>query len=77
MDTLSPARWTKCSAIWNRLEWNPSKICRLRINGVTPPFLNGVQADRAVLRVLQGEEDEEEAYSVTRVQTSGQNIYAQ
>lgn len=39
-------------------------------------MLNGVQADRAVLRVLQGKEDEEEAYGVTRVQTSGQNIYA-
>ena len=75
--SASPAGRTKRSAIRNCLVWHSGKICRLGINGVTPPILNGIQADRAVLRVLQSKEDDEGAYCVTRVQTSGQNIYAQ
>jgi len=64
---LLPACGTELFACWNLLVRHSRKIGRLRVNGVTPPCLNAVQADRAVLRVLQTKEDEEEAHRITRV----------
>jgi hypothetical protein len=48
----SPAGRTKRFALWYRLVWDPIKVRRVGINDVAPPFLNCVQADRAILRVL-------------------------
>ena len=47
------------------------------IYDVAPPRQNRVLANRAVLGVLQSEEDDHDTDAVTRVQTSRQNILTQ
>ena len=71
---VSPAGRTKGFAFYNRLVWHALIICRFGIDGVAPPCQNRVLADRAVLWVLQGKENNHESDAITRVQTSRQNI---
>jgi hypothetical protein len=58
--TLLPARRTKLTAFWKALEGHPRIVCRTHVNSITPPLLNAVQANRAISRVLQSEEDDED-----------------
>lgn len=70
-----PARRTERFAIRNSPVGHARKVGRLGINRIAPPRLNGVQRDRAVLRVLQSKEDDDETDSITRIQSSRQHIY--
>jgi hypothetical protein len=58
--TFLPARRTERSAFWKALKGHSPIVCRLHVNSITPPFLNAVQANRAIFRVLQSKEDDEE-----------------
>ena len=55
-----PSRRTELSAFWNALKGHSSIVRRLRVDRITPPLLNAVQANRAILRVLQSKEYDEE-----------------
>jgi hypothetical protein len=74
--TFLPARRTKLSAFWKALKGHSPIVCRLHVNSITPPFLNAVQANRAIFRVLQSKEDDEDADSITCVQSNRQHIYS-
>jgi hypothetical protein len=72
--TFSPARRTKVFAFWKALKGHSRIVCRLHVDGIAPPFLNAVQANRAILRVLQSKEDDEDTEYITYIQSSGQYI---
>ena len=55
-----PARWTELSAFWKALKGHSPIVCRLHVNNTIPPFLNTVQANCAIFRVLQSKEDDED-----------------
>lgn len=46
-------------------------------DGVAPPRLDAVRADRAVLRELQAEEDDDRRDRETRVQAGGEYVYVE
>jgi hypothetical protein len=58
--TFLPARRTELTAFWKALKGHSPIVCRLHVNSITPPFLNAVQANRAIFRILQSKEDDEE-----------------
>ena len=69
-----PARRTELSAFRKALKGHSPIVCRLHVNSVTPPPLNAVQANRAIFRVSQSEEDDEDTDCIPRVQSNGQHI---
>jgi hypothetical protein len=58
--TFLPARRTKLSTFRKALKGHSPIVCRLRVDNITPPFLNAVETNRAIFRVLQSKEDNEE-----------------
>jgi hypothetical protein len=72
--TYLPTRRTKFSPFWKALERYSRIIGRFHVNSITPPLLNTVQANRAIFRVLQSNEDDEDTKCITCIQSSGQNI---
>jgi hypothetical protein len=58
--TFLPARRTELSTFWKALKGHSPIVGRLRVDRITPPLLNAVQANRAILRVLQTKVDDEE-----------------
>ena len=55
-----PARRTELSTFRKALKGYSRIVGRLRVDRITPPLLNAVQANRAILRVLQSKEYDEE-----------------
>ena len=55
-------------AILEDLVRNAGGISRVQVYSVAPPLLDIVKADVAIFRVLKGEEDEDSADCVTRIQ---------
>lgn len=72
--TFLPARRTERSAFWKALVRNSHKVVRLGVNGIAPPCLNAIQADLAIVRVLQSKENNEDTDLIPRIQSSGQHI---
>ena len=69
-----PGRRTELSAFWKALKWHSRIVCRLHVNSITPPFLNAVQANRAIFGVLQSKEDDEDTDCITCIQSIAQHI---
>ncbi len=72
---ILPACGAECFAFCKNLVRNAGEVVRIRVHGVAPPCLDAVKADGAIIRVLKGEEDDDQTDGVTRVQSSGQHIY--
>ena len=72
--TFLPARWTELFTFWKALKGYTCIIGRFRVDSITPPFLNTVQANRAIFRVLQSKEDDEDTECITGIQSSRQHI---
>ena len=72
--TFLPSRWTELSAFWKAHKRHSRIVCRLHVNSITPPILNAVQANRAIFRVLQSKEDDEDTECITYIQSSVQHI---
>jgi hypothetical protein len=72
--TFLPARRTELFAFWKALKGRSRIVCRLHVNSIAPPFLNAVQANRAIFRILQSKEDDEETECITCIQSSAQDI---
>lgn len=70
----SPARRTERLAFRKTLVRHAQIVVRPRVDGIAPPFLYRVLADRAVLRVLQRKIDKQKSDRITRVQSGGQHI---
>ena len=68
------ARRTELSAFWKAFKWYSRIVCRIHVDSITPPFLNAVQANRAIFRVLQGKEDDEHTDCITCIQSNPQNV---
>jgi hypothetical protein len=63
----SPTRRTKPSTIRDLLIRHTKVVGCFGVHGVTPPLLNGVQSDRSVLRILQNEEDDDDADAIASI----------
>ena len=72
--TFLSARRTELSAFWKALKGHSRIVCRLPVNSITPPILNAVQANRAIFRVLQSKEDDEDTECISCIQSSVRNI---
>lgn len=62
-------------ALWHGKQRQLLTIRGLERHGVAPPSLDGVEANVAVLRVLQAEEDDNDRDGDTRVERGGQNVW--
>ena len=72
--TFLPARRAKLSAFRKALKGYSRIVGRRLVNSITPPFLNAAQANRAIFRILQSKEDDEDTDSITCTQSNGQHI---
>ena len=63
----SPTRWTERFTIGNRLVCHPGKVGRLGIDNITPPRLNALQANCAILWVLQSKEDDDDTDGIADI----------
>jgi hypothetical protein len=59
---------------WDGEQRELLRICGVGRDGVAPPGRERVRADRAVLRVLQHEEDEHARDGDARVERGGQDV---
>jgi hypothetical protein len=63
----SPTRRTKLATIRDLLVRHTKEIGCFGVHRITPPLLNGVQSDRSILRILQGEEDDDNTNAITSI----------